>query len=166
MNRRSWRTVVATSTAVVALAASGVQARQDRDFSGRWIFVPERSTGGPSPSSGGTAPALSREFTATQDETSLTIAWTVDGTSFTETYPLDGKERKRSGIEMMVTTRAFRENGAIVIIAVTTGELHRTEGRKELRLNPDGTLEVNASSWVKQKMTRWRSVYKRVARIP
>ena len=73
------------------------------------------------------APALSREFTATQDATSLTIAWTVNGTPFSESYLLDGTEKRRTTLEVVgiVTKAVLREKNTIVITTLTTGDRAR-----------------------------------------
>ncbi len=152
--------VCGLAVCVAVLAPVEPAQPQKPDFSGTWIFVPDRSTPDPSPSPGGMAPALS-EFTATQDATSLTIAWTVNGTPFSESYLLDGTEKRRTTLEVVIVTKAVWEKNTIAITTLRTGETPRLEGRRVISLNGDGTLQVDVTSRVAQKTTRWRSVYRK-----
>ena len=100
-------TAFVSTTALVLCTASGAFAQKTPDFSGTWTLDPASIPA--APAGGGLNPP--RQLTLTQNAVTLAISWTLDGTTTTMTYNLDGSEsRNQDGV-----SKATWQNNRLVI---------------------------------------------------
>ena len=103
-------TAFVSTAALVLFTASGASAQARPDFSGTWTL---------DPTSAPAALSAPPQLTLTQDAKTLTMSWTQEGRTTTETLQLDGSESQtRVGSVQKATWEA---NRIVVVIRQNLG---------------------------------------------
>jgi hypothetical protein len=82
--------LMTVTTAMCALALSGLLAQTPPSFAGKWTLVPDAN------GAGGGMGGLGQSATIVQDANTLTLTRTTQMGEFTTTYKLDGTESKNT----------------------------------------------------------------------
>jgi hypothetical protein len=96
------------------LTASSAFAQARPDFSGTWTLDPASAS-----AAGGRGINPPPQLTITQDDNTLTMSWTQEGTTRTETLNLDGSESTRPAGSVQKAT--WEANRIVVVIRQTLG---------------------------------------------
>lgn len=166
--------------AIAIILAVGVSARaEDKpDFSGKWVSVDPLPAAGNAAGGGGGGggrgggqgaagpvgfqPGYGPEFSAKQDEKTLTI--TRGGQSSLLTYKLDGSESKntvtRNGQEQEQTATAKWEGNTLVIVTQIMVQGMAREQSRVLSME-DGKLVIQQTNPGRAASTPIRVVYKK-----
>lgn len=103
-----------SSSALVIFTASGALAQARPDFSGTWTLDPASA---PAARSKGLSPPP--QLTLTQDANTLTMSWTQEVRTTTETLNLDGSESKTQTGSVQKAT--WEANKIVVVIQQNLG---------------------------------------------
>ena len=159
-------------TIAALLIATAALAQGRPNFAGTWKFDSDKSMQAGPGNHYVVAKMLGDEFTATQDDTTLTLIIKIGTAQVTAFYKLDGSESKNmspeKGGDVAVISHCTWDAQKLVILSTSTSDVKSQpvtlETKRVLFLDTDGSLVMDRSGAPGSEITPSRSVYKRVTK--
>ena len=161
------RQVFAGSVLAMVFAVSAAFAQSKPSFAGKWTIVPDPNAAAATGGRGrGGFGGLGQEFTATQDEKTLTVTTTnAQMGEMKSTYNLDGSESKNplnfNGNSIDRVSKAKWDGAKLVITTTTNFNGNSLESTQTWSLDASGNLLVESTSNFGGNPTTTKSTYKK-----
>jgi len=157
------RSISLVAIAVLILAGASMSAQSKPTFAGKWTMVPESVAAAGATGRGG---GLGQEFTAVQDEKTLTVTTNNPQLGELKTvYNLDGSESKNPlnfGGQTVDRVSKVKWDGAKLVITTSVNFSGNVgESTQTWMLDGSGNLVVESSSNLTGTLTTSKATYKK-----
>jgi hypothetical protein len=155
--------MVGVLTMVVAAATTIAQSKPN--FAGKWTLVPDPNAAAGGGGRGGRGGGLGNEFTAAQDDKTLTVTSTTQMGTTKSVYNLDGSETKNPitfNDQTIERVSKVKWDGAKLVITTTTNfQGTPRESTQTWALDASGNLIVESTSNFTGTPTTTKTTYKK-----
>lgn len=146
------RAVLLATAALVVAGTASLNAQAKPNFAGKWTMVQDPNAAPPAGGRGGRGGfgGLGQEFTATQDDKTLTITRTTQNGEIKSVYNLDGSDSKNTmsmgGNDVEQLSKAVWDGGKLTITTTMNFNGNSRETKMSLSLDASGNLVVESTS--------------------